>query len=134
MGRRLVRLNYEQQILDMEWRTTYKRLLHAEAHLRTFKAPPLPNLQSAGRRAGEALFRFSLGLSDTLCSLRRTRVCLALVYDLFVEQRAGVVRSAGAAGRTTGRRLHTASTARRACLACFRVLWWCSLGFHGSLV
>ena len=32
MGRRLVRLNYEQQILDMEWRTTYKRLLHAEAH------------------------------------------------------------------------------------------------------
>jgi len=55
MGRRLVRLNYEQQILDMEWRTTYKRLLHAENHLRTYKAPPLPNLQAVATKTQEQL-------------------------------------------------------------------------------
>jgi hypothetical protein len=35
MGRKLTRLNYEKQIIDLEWRRTYKSLLRAEQHERT---------------------------------------------------------------------------------------------------
>jgi hypothetical protein len=37
MGRKLTRLNYEKQIIDMEWRKTYKMLLQAEHHLASFR-------------------------------------------------------------------------------------------------
>merc|ERR1719174_3665130 len=39
MGRKLTRLNYEMQIIDAEWRNTYKRLIQAEGHQRNFKLP-----------------------------------------------------------------------------------------------
>jgi chromosome segregation ATPase len=35
MGRKLTRLNYEKQIVDMEWTRTYKSLLRAEKHEQT---------------------------------------------------------------------------------------------------
>jgi hypothetical protein len=37
MGRKLTRLNYEKQIIDMEWRKTYKMMLQAEHHLSSFR-------------------------------------------------------------------------------------------------
>jgi hypothetical protein len=45
MGRKLTRLNYEKQIVDMEWRRTYKLMLRSEHHERT-----LPNKASEKTR------------------------------------------------------------------------------------
>lgn len=39
MSQRLIRLHYDQQIVDLEWRKTYKELLDAEKHLDTLGAP-----------------------------------------------------------------------------------------------
>merc|ERR1719171_513748 len=38
MGRKLTRLNYEKQIVDMEWTRTYKSLLRAEKRKQEIKA------------------------------------------------------------------------------------------------
>jgi hypothetical protein len=38
MSKKLVRLQYDQQIVDQEWRNTYKLLLQAEHHQRTLPA------------------------------------------------------------------------------------------------
>mmetsp|Transcript_31677 Transcript_31677/g.73991 ORF Transcript_31677/g.73991 Transcript_31677/m.73991 type:complete len:247 (+) Transcript_31677:90-830(+) len=38
MSKKLIRLTYDQQIIDLEWRKTYKALLDAEHHLKTL--PP----------------------------------------------------------------------------------------------
>jgi hypothetical protein len=50
MGRKLTRLNYEKQIIDLEWRRTYKSLLRAENHERTLGEPTHTDERADKRR------------------------------------------------------------------------------------
>jgi hypothetical protein len=50
MGRKITRLNYEKQIVDMEWTRTYKSLLRAEQHERTLGDPSFKDEKMDKRR------------------------------------------------------------------------------------
>ena len=50
MGRKLTRLNYEKQIVDMEWTRTYKSLLRAEKHEQTLGNPSFHDEKMDKRR------------------------------------------------------------------------------------
>lgn len=60
MSQRLIRLQYDQQIIDLRWRTTYKNLLDAEQHLATLGLP----MPSAG---GDALQEKTKALLTKRC-------------------------------------------------------------------
>lgn len=68
MSKRLVRLSYDQQIVDLEWRKTYKALLDAEHRNATLSV-------NAPQKAKDQLKKEIDGLMKYLLELQEPRCC-----------------------------------------------------------
>merc|ERR1719191_1034920 len=64
MSKKLVRLEYDIQIVDLEWRKTYKALLAAEHHLATLPTNPSEKTKTLLKAEVEKCMKYLLELQE----------------------------------------------------------------------
>mmetsp|Transcript_46665 Transcript_46665/g.99631 ORF Transcript_46665/g.99631 Transcript_46665/m.99631 type:complete len:231 (-) Transcript_46665:61-753(-) len=64
MSQKLIRLSYDQQIMDLEWRKTYKALLDAEHRQRTLPENCQPKTKDILKKEVETALKYLLELQE----------------------------------------------------------------------